>query len=83
MCRGSSARRARGRGGWRIGELDGVQVCQRIRATPEFKRINIIMWSARTQAADVKAGRSAGADGYLTKPFSPLKLNEGVSRHIG
>lgn len=65
------------------GSLDGLQVCQRIKADPALKRIKVIMLSARGQDEDIRAGRNAGADGYLVKPFSPLELGEVVGRHLG
>lgn len=58
------------------GEMDGLQVCETIKRDPELKRIRIYLISARAQKADLEAGKKAGADGYLTKPFSPLELLE-------
>lgn len=56
------------------GELDGLQVCQCIRKTPELARIKVVLLTARGQASDREAGAQAGADEYLVKPFSPLQL---------
>lgn len=60
------------------GGLDGLQVCQRIKADPVLKKIRIVMLTARAQSADVEAAYAAGADGYLSKPFSPLELIDKV-----
>jgi DNA-binding response OmpR family regulator len=38
----------------------------------------VVMLTARGQQADLNAGRDAGADAYLTKPFSPLELIDKV-----
>ena len=56
------------------GELDGLQVCERIKSDPSLRRTKVVMLTARAQANDRDAGRDAGADQYLIKPFSPLQL---------
>jgi CheY-like chemotaxis protein len=62
------------------GELDGLQVCQRIKADAELAGIKIVLLTARGQARDREAGSQAGADDYLVKPFSPLQLIETIER---
>lgn len=62
------------------GQLDGIQVCERIRADPEISHIPVVMLTARSQQTDLEAGRRAGCNAYLTKPFSPLQLIETVER---
>lgn len=54
--------------------LDGVEVCRRLKADPRLQRTKIIMLTAAVQAEDQRRGLAAGADQYLTKPFSPLRL---------
>ena len=56
------------------GELDGLQVCQRIKADPALAHIKVVLLTARGQASDLDAGQTVGADEYLVKPFSPLQL---------
>ena len=56
------------------GEFDGLEACRRLRADPRFAGTRIILLSARGQSADIQAGLAAGADAYVLKPFSPLKL---------
>jgi CheY-like chemotaxis protein len=56
------------------GEFDGLEACRRLRADPRFTSTRIILLSARGQSADIQAGLAAGADAYVLKPFSPLKL---------
>lgn len=65
------------------GELDGLQVCQRIKSDPAFKAIKIVLLTARGQQKDHEAGEQAGADEYLIKPFSPLQLIETLERLVG
>jgi DNA-binding response OmpR family regulator len=62
------------------GELDGLQVCKKIKTDPELKNIRVILLTARGQARDLDAGREAGADEYLVKPFSPLQLIETIEK---
>jgi two-component system, OmpR family, phosphate regulon response regulator PhoB len=58
--------------------MDGLQLCRRVRSEPSLKRTKVILLSARGHADDRRAGLSAGADAYLTKPYSPLQLLETV-----
>jgi DNA-binding response OmpR family regulator len=51
--------------------LDGLQVCQRIRA---FSDAFVIMLTAKSDEVDKVVGLSMGADDYITKPFSPREL---------
>ncbi|HEY5724525.1 MAG TPA: response regulator [Methylomirabilota bacterium] len=54
--------------------LDGLEVCRRLRADPSLAGTRIVMLTAAGQDADHARGLAAGADEYLTKPFSPLAL---------
>ena len=56
------------------GEIDGLEVCRRTKDAGSGETPLVIMLSARGQAADVENGHAAGADAYLVKPVSPLKL---------
>ena len=62
------------------GELDGLQVCARVRANPALKDTRVVLLTARGQIKDRDAGQLAGADEYLIKPFSPLQLIETIER---
>ncbi len=62
--------------------MDGLQLCKRIRADPALRRTKLILLSARAQAEDRRAGLAAGADAYLTKPYSPLQLLEAVQQTL-
>lgn len=56
--------------------LNGFEVCRAIKARSAETRI--VMVTARTSEEDEQAGRDAGADAYLRKPFSPLDVLEVV-----
>lgn len=57
-----------------IPHLNGFEVCRRLRLEPRLEKTKIVMLTAAGQAQDLARGRAAGADLYLTKPFSPLRL---------
>ena len=54
--------------------LDGLQVCRMLRADPDLDRTLVLMLTAKARESDVRDGFAAGADGYITKPFSPCEL---------
>lgn len=56
------------------GELDGFQICQMIKSWQDTRHCKIILLSAKSQQDDLAQGRQAGADYYVTKPFSPTEL---------
>jgi DNA-binding response OmpR family regulator len=58
----------------RMPHLDGVEVCRRLRAEAALRSTRIVMLTAADQEADRAHGLAAGADEYLSKPFSPLAL---------
>ncbi len=54
--------------------LNGFQVCRRIRGEAAWADVKVVMLTARTSAADQFWGEQAGADRYLTKPIDPIQL---------
>ena len=62
------------------GRHDGLQVCASVRADPALADTRVVLLSARADGGDRAAGQAAGADEYLTKPFSPLQLLETIDR---
>lgn len=61
------------------GEVDGLEACRRIKQDPRLNNTRVVMLTARGQEADLAAGKAAGADAYLVKPFSPLELLDTVA----
>jgi DNA-binding response OmpR family regulator len=59
--------------------MDGLVVCQTLRANPATAAIPIIMLTARGEEAERIAGLEVGADDYVTKPFSPRELTARVA----
>lgn len=56
------------------GEIDGYELCRRIKADPALARIHVVLVTARGQESDRQHGTVVGSDGYFVKPFSPLAL---------
>jgi two-component system chemotaxis response regulator CheY len=54
--------------------LDGISACRRMRAEPETAGATIVMLTAAHGDAVEREAEEAGADLFLTKPFSPLDL---------
>jgi DNA-binding response OmpR family regulator len=52
----------------------GYEVCREVRATPELAGTKVVMLSAKGAQGDVGRGMEAGADLYITKPFSNREL---------
>ena len=57
-----------------IPELDGLEVCRRLRREPETAAVPIIMLTAKGDEVDRIVGLETGADDYVVKPFSPKEL---------
>ena len=64
-------------------EFDGYEVCERIRARPEWNGTKIVMLTARGRDAERERGLKLGADAYVTKPFSTRELVDQVKRMLG
>ena len=56
------------------GQLDGFEVCRRIRQDAGLAATRVVFLSARSSDGDRERGLAAGASAYLVKPFSPLQL---------
>jgi len=54
--------------------MNGLEAAKALKADPKTASIPIIMLSAKAQDIDQDAGREAGVDLYMTKPFDPLDL---------
>jgi DNA-binding response OmpR family regulator len=55
-------------------EIDGLEVCKRLRANQLTATLPIIMLTAKAEESDTVIGLELGADDYVTKPFSPKAL---------
>lgn len=57
-------------------KINGFEVTRIVRADPTLAQVKIILLTAKGQDSDRETGRQAGADEYMTKPFSPTKILE-------
>ena len=55
-------------------DIDGLEVCRRIRALPEIAGVPVLMLTAKGDPMDRIIGLEIGADDYLPKPFEPREL---------
>lgn len=55
-------------------EMDGLEVCKRLRADQKTATLPIMMLTAKAEESDTVIGLELGADDYVTKPFSPKTL---------
>lgn len=67
---------------WMLPELSGVEICRLIRSKPDIKNIPVIMLTAKGEEEDKIKGLCAGADDYVTKPFSIPELMARVKSQL-
>src|SRR6059058_2549345 len=63
---------------WMLPGLSGIELCRRLRARAETKRLPIIMLTARGEETERVRGLATGADDYIVKPFSVPELSARV-----
>jgi two-component system chemotaxis response regulator CheY len=54
--------------------IDGLEACRRLRAQPQTAGATVVMLTAAADEEAARAAEEAGADLFITKPFSPLEL---------
>ncbi len=67
---------------WMLPEISGIDICKMVRSKADIKSIPIIMLTAKGQEEDKIKGLSAGADDYVTKPFSVPELMARVKTNM-
>ena len=63
-------------------KLDGFEVCRRLKETQNTRSIPVILLTSKGYPEDRMKGKACGADAFLTKPFSPIKLLSVVEEHL-
>lgn len=63
-------------------EMDGIEVCQRLRSAPETRDIPVLFLTAKTDTESVVAGFEAGAMDYVVKPVNDAELLARVRTHL-
>lgn len=64
-------------------DVDGLQVCRQLRQRPDRAATKVILLSAKSRETDLRQGYEAGADLYISKPFSTRQLMEKVRALLG
>jgi len=59
-------------------EMDGYEVCQRLKADAKTSSIPVIFMTAQQVEKEIQRALALGAVGYLTKPFDPLTLGDQI-----
>ena len=63
---------------WNMPLLNGIDVIKSMRRDDRFKNIAVLMVSTESEDDRIKEAISAGAQGYLTKPFTPDQLIDAI-----
>jgi DNA-binding response OmpR family regulator len=63
---------------WMMPEMDGPEVCRRLKNNSLTTSIPVIFLTARSQQAEIARGLALGAAGYIVKPFDALTLGDEV-----
>lgn len=63
---------------WMMPGLEGIEICRRLRTTPGFELVYIILLTSRNSKEDLAYGLAAGANDYIAKPFDPVELESRV-----
>lgn len=64
-------------------KVNGFQVTEQVRADPTLANVKIILLTAKGQESDREVGKQAGANDYMTKPFSPTKILDRAREILG
>lgn len=67
----------------RMPRLGGYEACRRIKQNPDTSHVKVVILTANPNDEGEDKGESIGADGYLTKPYSPLALLAKVEELVG
>ena len=61
---------------------DGIEIVQRLRGTPGWESLPVLMLTAKARESDIVKALELGADDYVTKPFQPEELLARIKRLI-
>ena len=63
--------------------MDGFEVLEKLKASPDTEKIPVIMLTARKSREDMEKAMALGAVEYITKPFKAVEVVDKVLRHLG
>ena len=61
-------------------QINGFEVCRRIRQNPEYTQMKVIMLTAKEREVEITKGMALGANAYVVKPFSTKELMRDVKQ---
>jgi CheY-like chemotaxis protein len=62
----------------RMPKMTGYEACRQLKQDPKTGHIPVVILSAKGQDGEIQAGKEAGADHYIVKPFAPDELSNRV-----
>lgn len=65
---------------WNMPNMDGLQLLQKIRATPALSHLPVMMVTAEAKKENIIAAAQAGASGYIVKPFTAATMAEKLGK---
>ena len=63
-------------------EMDGYEVCERLKRDPSTRTIPVVFLTGRAESADREKGLALGAVDYITKPIEPAVVLKQVATHL-
>ena len=63
--------------------IDGYEICSALKGDEKYRKIPIVILTAKAQKQDIERGLASGADAYMVKPFDPQELLAKVAELIG
>jgi DNA-binding response OmpR family regulator len=64
-------------------DLSGIEICRELKGDRSMDSTTVVMLTAKAQNSDYGEAEDAGADGYFTKPFSPIALVQKIETVLG
>jgi len=65
---------------WNMPVMDGLTLLKKIRSTPRFANLPVLMITAEAKKENIVMAAESGADGYIVKPFNASTLNDKIEK---
>ncbi len=65
---------------WNVPVMDGLTLLKKIRGTPKFANLPVLMITAEAKKENIVMAAESGADGYIVKPFNASTLNDKIEK---
>lgn len=65
---------------WNMPNMDGLALLKKIRSTPQFSHLPVLMITAEAKKENIVEAAQSGADGYIVKPFNAATLKEKIEK---